>query len=106
VTPELPQWLAARLAGPLPGPMVGSRFEPLPRHGRHYDRIPGDARAAAVLILFYPQHERWHVPLTLRPSHLPDHAGQISLPGGTVAAGETAAEAAVREFREEFDEPL
>ena len=35
------------------------------------------------------------VPLTRRQAHLTQHAGQISLPGGTLDAGETPAEAAV-----------
>lgn len=94
--------LAARLARPLPGPMVGSRFEPKPRLWRHYDQAPPTARQAAVLILLYPHQDRWHVPLTLRPSHLPDHAGQVSLPGGAVEPGETGAQAAIREFHEEL----
>lgn len=97
-----PQRLAERLTGPLPGPMVGSRFEPSPRLGRHYERIPPDARAAAVLILLYPHEGHWHLPLTVRPEHLPDHPGQISLPGGSIDPGETSAAAALREFHEEL----
>jgi 8-oxo-dGTP pyrophosphatase MutT (NUDIX family) len=81
--------------------MVGSRFEPRPRPVRH-DESPADARAAAVLLLFYPHHDAWHLPLTLRPSHLPDHAGQVSLPGGAVEPGETGQQAALREFHEEL----
>ena len=50
---RLPELLAARLAEPLPGPIVGSRFEPHPPHGRHYDRPsdgrPAGGRAAATL---------------------------------------------------------
>ena len=46
---QLLPWLAARLAQPLPGPMVGSRFEPHPRPWRHYDvgrrRTPGPPRS-------------------------------------------------------------
>ena len=99
---QLPQWLAARLAQPLPGPMVGSRFEPHPRPWRHYDAAPPDARAAAVLLLLYPHHSQWWLPLTLRPAHLAAHAGQVSLPGGAVEPGETAAAAAIREFHEEL----
>jgi 8-oxo-dGTP pyrophosphatase MutT (NUDIX family) len=106
---ELPQWLAARLAEPLPGPMIGSRFEPHPRLWRHYEITPRDARAAAVLLLLYPHEGEWHLPLTLRPSHLAAHAGQVSLPGGAVEPGETTAQAAIREFHEELgdaDGPL
>ncbi len=105
----LPDWLAERLARPLPGPMVGSRFEPRPRLWRHYDWSPPGARQAAVLLLVYPHEDRWHVPLTLRPQHLPAHGGQVSLPGGAVDPGETGRQAAVREFHEELggiDEPI
>lgn len=99
---RLPERLANRLARPLPGVMTGSRFEPLPRHGRRYDLIPAEARPAAVLLLLYPHVGCWHLPLTLRPSALPLHGGQISLPGGAVEPGETSREAAVREFHEEL----
>ena len=102
MNPGLPERLAGRLAELLPGPMVGSRFEPQPRLWRHYDAAPPGARLAAVLILLYPHQNRWHVPLTLRPAHLPDHAGQVSLPGGALEPGETGAQAALREFHEEL----
>jgi 8-oxo-dGTP pyrophosphatase MutT (NUDIX family) len=39
--------------------------------------------------------------LTERAAHLKDHAGQISLPGGRLASGETPADAALREAHEE-----
>jgi 8-oxo-dGTP pyrophosphatase MutT (NUDIX family) len=99
---KLPQKLAARLAEPLPGPMVGSRFEPHPRPWRHDDVAPPDAKPAAVLALLYPHEGKWYLPLTLRPTTLAAHAGQISLPGGAVESGETTAEAAIREFHEEL----
>jgi 8-oxo-dGTP pyrophosphatase MutT (NUDIX family) len=99
---RLPQWLAERLAQRLPGPMVGSRFEPHPRPWRHYDTAPPDARPGAVLLLLYSHDDRWWLPLTLRPAHLAAHAGQVSLPGGAVEPGETAAAAALREFHEEL----
>jgi 8-oxo-dGTP pyrophosphatase MutT (NUDIX family) len=98
----LPRLLAARLAEPLPGPMVGSRFESRPRHGWRYDRAPPGARLAAVLLLLYRVDGRWHVPLTLRPENMADHAGQVSLPGGAVEPGESSPQAAVREFHEEL----
>jgi 8-oxo-dGTP pyrophosphatase MutT (NUDIX family) len=101
---RLPELLAARLSEPLPGPAIGPRFElEFPSHRKgHYDPPPCDARAAAVLILLYPHEDRWHIPLTLRPAHLPDHAGQISLPGGAIEAGESSVAAAIREFHEEL----
>lgn len=99
---RLPELLAQRLAQPLPGPMVGSRFESRSPRGWRYDRPLADARPAAVLLLLYPHEGRWHVPLTLRPAHLPAHAGQVSLPGGAVDPDETGAEAAIREFHEEL----
>jgi 8-oxo-dGTP pyrophosphatase MutT (NUDIX family) len=99
---DLPEQLRARLAEPLPGPMVGSRYEPNPRPWRRDDVVLADARQAAVLVLLFPHLEQWWLPLMLRPGHLTDHAGQISLPGGAVEPGETAVEAAVREFHEEL----
>jgi len=99
---SLPERVAARLAHPLAGPMVGSRFEPTPRLDRHYNTVPSGARRAAVLILLYPLDGAWHLPLTLRPSHLPDHAGQVCLPGGAMEPGETSRDAAIREFYEEL----
>ncbi len=99
--------LARRLNEPLPGPMVGSRFAAQGRPGRAHDDPPADlseanVREAAVLILLYPHEGRWHVPLTLRPDHLPDHPGQISLPGGALEPGETSDQAALREYAEEL----
>jgi 8-oxo-dGTP pyrophosphatase MutT (NUDIX family) len=99
---SLPDLLRARLREPLPGPTVGDRYAPESRAARHYYQTPREARPAAVLALFYPHQGRWHLPLTLRPSHLPDHAGQVCLPGGAIERGETAPQAALREFHEEL----
>jgi 8-oxo-dGTP pyrophosphatase MutT (NUDIX family) len=99
---RLPQLLTQRLAGELPGPRLAARFEPRPPLWRYYQTPPPDARAAAVLVLLYRHRGRWHLPLTLRPACLPDHAGQISLPGGAVEPGETTSQAALREFHEEL----
>lgn len=99
---DLPERLSARLKTPLPGPMEGSRYAAVGRPGPSVAQIPAGAKSAAVLAILYPIQGRWHLPLTLRPQHLPDHAGQISLPGGAVEPGETPAEAAVREFHEEL----
>lgn len=99
---RLPELLAARLLEGLPGPMVDSRFEARPRFWRRYDAAPPDARPAAVMVLLYPHRGDWHLPLTLRPAHLPDHPGQVSLPGGAIEPGEQSRRAAVRELHEEL----
>lgn len=101
MNPELPQWLKRALAEPLPG--VGGGPHTVASGVRaSYCRCPPDARQAGVLVLLYPHQGSWHVPLTLRPDHLPDHPGQVSLPGGALMIGETAGQAALREFCEEL----
>ena len=55
-----------------------------------------------MLVLLYQDAGAWHLPLTLRPGYLADHAGQISLPGGAIEPGESSERAAVRELNEEL----
>lgn len=98
---QLIAWLETRLLHPLPGPEAQRRFEPEGAAGRHFETVD-HARQAAVMILLYPHNDRWHVPLTVRPDHLPDHPGQISLPGGALEADEDTAQAALRELQEEI----
>ncbi len=102
MNPRLPEQLASRLAAPLPGRLAQSRFQPELSYGRHFGPPPTHARPAAVLILLYPHEDQWHLPLTLRPAHLPDHGGQVSLPGGVIEPGETSQAAALRELTEEL----
>ena len=99
--PDLPDRLANRLKAPLPGPMEGTRFAAVDRPGPRVTVIPPDAKPAAVLALLYPIEDRWHLPFTLRPQHLPDHAGQVCFPGGAVEPDESLEHAAIREFHEE-----
>jgi 8-oxo-dGTP pyrophosphatase MutT (NUDIX family) len=54
------------------------------------------------LALLYPAEHGWCLPLTLRTVELPDHAGQISFPGGRVEVGEPSEQAALRELTEEL----
>lgn len=102
---ELPERLAARLRQPLPGWVAQARYQPELSFGRHLGPAPSHARPAAVLVLLYPSLGQWHVPLTLRTVHMPDHAGQVSLPGGLIEPGENSREAALREFSEELGAP-
>jgi 8-oxo-dGTP pyrophosphatase MutT (NUDIX family) len=63
-----------------------------------------DCREAGVLALLLPQpNGSPAVVLTVRREELPDHAGQISFPGGQREETETFAETALREAREEID---
>ncbi|HLF09144.1 MAG TPA: CoA pyrophosphatase [Dehalococcoidia bacterium] len=56
---------------------------------------------AAVLLLLYPRADEYHVLLTQRTSRVEHHKGEVSLPGGAWDHGETLAETALREAREE-----
>lgn len=56
---------------------------------------------AAALVLVYPHANAPHLLLTVRAGQLAQHAGQVSLPGGRLEPGETVADAALRESREE-----
>ena len=48
------------------------------------DHYRGVHRLAAVLILVYPGENEPHIILTRRTDHMPNHAGQISFPGGSI----------------------
>ena len=63
------------------------------------------ARAAAVTFILYDAGERWMVPFVRRRADLPDHPGQVALPGGGVRPGESAWQAAEREVAEEIGVP-
>jgi 8-oxo-dGTP pyrophosphatase MutT (NUDIX family) len=71
-------------------------------YGRHAGPAPCTARQAAVMLLLFQRNGRWHLPLTERPATLARHAGQISLPGGSLDAGENSEQAALRELNDEL----
>jgi 8-oxo-dGTP pyrophosphatase MutT (NUDIX family) len=63
-------------------------------------------REAAALLLFYPYAGELWFPLTVRTNHLPQHRGEVSLPGGATDPeddGPTAT--ALRESYEELGIP-
>ncbi|MFO0687893.1 MAG: CoA pyrophosphatase [Myxococcota bacterium] len=64
--------------------------------------IPSGFRNSAVLVAFWPEDDDVCVVLTRRSSRLAQHAGQTAFPGGRLDAGETWAEAALREAHEEI----
>jgi 8-oxo-dGTP pyrophosphatase MutT (NUDIX family) len=79
-----------------------SLMSPEMSYGRHSGPAPYSARCAAVAILLFRRDGRWHLPLTERPATLTRHAGQISLPGGVIDAGESSVAAVYRELHEEL----
>jgi 8-oxo-dGTP pyrophosphatase MutT (NUDIX family) len=98
-----------RLRGSTPG---GDPFGPLMR-----GRAPGELQAlrgmlpaefsrAAVLVPIVEQAEGLTLLLTQRASHLKNHAGQISFPGGRIEPADAGPwEAALRETEEEIGLP-
>ena len=60
-----------------------------------------DARASAVLIALADGPDGANVLLTRRSLDLRTHRGEVSFPGGRIDAGETPAQAALREANEE-----
>lgn len=89
--PREPRDPRARLLGNIDGPVSPTLREVLDRPGR----------PASVLLALLERRSGPTVLFTERAAHLKDHAGQVSLPGGRLAAGETAAQAALREAYEE-----
>jgi 8-oxo-dGTP pyrophosphatase MutT (NUDIX family) len=93
--PRAPRDPRERLLGNIEGPVSPALREVLDRPGR----------PASVLLALLERASGPSVLFTERAAHLKDHAGQVSLPGGRIAAGETPAEAALREAHEEVGLP-
>ena len=93
-----------RVERPIP---VDVRFAPRDAGAANTPRFDRSAfppaRAAATLLLLYPDHDgELTVPLTVRHADLRSHAGEVSLPGGAVEPGDLdRAAAALREAHEE-----
>lgn len=89
-------------------------FSPSLSYGRHFGPPRRASKAAAVMMMLEPRSATSQatgdeagctIPLTVRPMHLPDHPGQVSLPGGRLEGNETYQQAAEREFCEELGMP-
>jgi 8-oxo-dGTP pyrophosphatase MutT (NUDIX family) len=62
----------------------------------------GGFRHASVLVPLHEKDGGPHVIVTVRPTTMRRHAGQISLPGGALDHGEESLQAALRESHEEI----
>ena len=98
---DVERGLAAAQLAELPGPKAQSSMAPRPRRLWVPGVVPAGARKAAGLALLYPRGDDTVLLLTVRGTHLANHQGQVSLPGGAVEAGESVEEAALREAEEE-----
>ena len=92
------------LAGPLPGLRGQKLMAPGYRKldPEVYAEGSKTCRRAAVLLLIYPIDDRLYVVLTERRHDLPQHPGQISMPGGSRDGNETVTQTAIREAYEEI----
>jgi 8-oxo-dGTP pyrophosphatase MutT (NUDIX family) len=98
--PAQRQWLEQRLARPSPAAAKGMS------DGFRFPGREGLATPAAVLVPIVNRFEGLTVLLTQRSTDLPDHAGQISFPGGRVEPEDASlADAALREASEEIGLP-
>ena len=100
---NLPDQLRRKLEPRSPDYVAHRAFAPQYAFGRHRGPAPRYAHRASVMIALIPgKSGEWNIPLTLRPSQMSDHGGQISLPGGRAESNETVWRTACREFGEEL----
>jgi 8-oxo-dGTP pyrophosphatase MutT (NUDIX family) len=106
---ELAEGLREAVARPLDAwrELYGS-FSPVDvETGERIPRVPppdGETRRAAVLVPVLLEADHARLVYTVRKDHLPDHAGQISFPGGSIEEGDESLMAtALREAEEEID---
>ncbi len=95
--------IRSALSRPLPGlrgqQSMAPGFRPL--DPKSYEEGSKTCRRAAVLLLLYPKDDQLYTLLTQRRHDLPQHPGQIAMPGGSRDGTETVAQTAIREAHEE-----
>ncbi|MFY7829898.1 MAG: NUDIX hydrolase [Flectobacillus sp.] len=94
--------LRARFQHPMPGEIAHARMASSSR--LKFKSVPNDkTRQSAVLILFYPNEGKIHLPLILRPAYDGVHGGQMAFPGGRKEKeDENLIRTAMREAQEEI----
>jgi 8-oxo-dGTP pyrophosphatase MutT (NUDIX family) len=100
------QNLELRLNKPLPG--IDAQNRMAPTGSEKYRQVQPDHKIACVLALLFPKNGVWHLGFIERTSDQPNdkHAGQISLPGGSLSPGDPSFEhCALRETYEEIGVP-
>ncbi len=99
-----PDDIQQALQGPLPGLRGQQTMAPgyRPLDPESYEEGSKTCRRAAVLLLLYPRDGQLYTVLTERRHDLPQHPGQVSMPGGSRDGKETVAQTAIREAYEEI----
>jgi 8-oxo-dGTP pyrophosphatase MutT (NUDIX family) len=92
------------LAKPLPGISSQLKMAGLRRYAKNGAIvIPDDVRKAAVLVLFYPYHDKIYLVFIKRNEYPGVHSGQISFPGGGMEqVDKDMTDTALREAEEEI----
>ncbi len=94
--------LRGRLSSTLPGEDAQFVMAPAARLRTRDALLTATERyQSAVLIYLFPRAGVWTTVLMKRSAYDGVHAGEISIPGGRLEAGEDHSEAALREFDEE-----
>lgn len=82
-------------------------MSPVTEERERYYTDQSTARQAAVMALFMPINDEWHLLYMKRPHHPKDkHSGQISFPGGGLEERESLEKCARRETFEEIGIPM